>query len=182
MDDEQQGASDLERVTDRELGDEALLHELEEAEREHPGFLAEALMEFSGPLPPPGMLKQYDVVVPGAAKDIHDGALQRARHVMDLERLWVEGTLADRRTAREQFRRSQWLAFGLAALLICFGGAAILAGHDWAGATIITGTVVSMILALVWGKRSRLPRGSPAEEEPSGQPPQPRPSGGDLST
>lgn len=41
---------------------------------------------YSGPIPPPAMLKEYDDAVPGAASRILDLAERQADHRMDLEK------------------------------------------------------------------------------------------------
>ena len=113
-----------------------------------------ALMMFTGPLPPPMILESYVRLVPGLAKEMHELTIAKARHEMEVEKIAAQAKIEDRSAERNQFRRGQWLAFVLALTLIICGTACILMSHDWAGATIITGTLASLVLAFMWGKRS----------------------------
>jgi len=111
-------------------------------------------VSFSGPLPPPELLKAYDAVVPGAAKDMHELALTISRHKIELDRLAATASADGRRAEYDKFKRGQWMAFLLAAILIVSGTVCILKGHDGAGATIITTCLASLVLAFLWGKQS----------------------------
>jgi uncharacterized membrane protein len=113
--------------------------ELDEAQEEE--FIA--AMFFQGPLPPPAVLRSYNDIIPGAAQDMHNLALEKARHEMEM----------DKQHART-FRRAQWLTFFLALFLIVCGTTIILAGYAWAGATIITADLVGLVLAFLYGRRS----------------------------
>lgn len=135
------------------------------------GVLSAAFAAFSGPLPPPDILKAYEGVVPGAAKDMHELALERARRAMATEEKAAEAKIEDQRAVRAQFRRGQWLAFILALALISWGSACVLNGHDWAGATIVTTTLVSLVLAFLWGKRSDSRQKERTEEAHGGDQP-----------
>jgi uncharacterized membrane protein len=53
--------------------------------------------EFSGPLPPPAILAQYDRVVPGAAERIITMAEEQSRHRRPMESQLVVSDIADAR-------------------------------------------------------------------------------------
>lgn len=122
---------------------------------DYPPELLSVFMAFSGPLPPPAALEAYDRLVPGAAKQMHEVAVQQARHAMRMEELALEASIADRKAQLALFSRGQILTFLLTLVVIAVGAAAILTGYDAAGATVITGTVASLVLAFLWGRRAR---------------------------
>ena len=65
------------------------------------GFTAES---YSGPLPPPVLLRGYDEIVENGAERIFRMAEQQAAHRQELERMLLGGQ--DRRASR-----GQWLGF-----------------------------------------------------------------------
>lgn len=102
------------------------------------GALVARCETFTGPMPPPEYLKQYDQVVPGAAKDLVTEFLANGAHERDLDRLVLQ-------SVKNQNLRSQWMAFSL--VLVGFGlimGLA-LTGHD-AVAGIVAGTLLGAII------------------------------------
>ncbi len=93
--------------------------------------------QYAGPIPPPQMLAGYEEIVPGAADRILKMAESQASHRQALEHHVIT---SDARRA--------WagLAVGgtLSLVLILAGAYLVAAGHDWAGATIVTGTLVAL--------------------------------------
>ena len=145
-------------------GDAGLAEKLEADEDKTREVLLSALTQFSGPLPPPEILESYDRIVPGSAKEMHDLVIERARQIMTIEQTNAQAIVEDGEAERAQFRRGQWLTFVLALLLIACGTVSILMGHDWAGATIVTTTLGSLVLAFLWGKRSEGNKGETRDE------------------
>jgi len=135
-------------------------------------ILAQAMQFFSGPLPPPVILEQYERLVPGAAKDMHELALAKARHHMEMDRTAMGAQTQDLQAERAQFKRGQDRAFMLALVLIGCGTACILTGHDTAGAGIIVGTLVALVLAFIWGRRPGGSPEGPPEDSAQSNPPQ----------
>jgi uncharacterized membrane protein len=70
---------------------------------------------FSGPLPPPDLLREYEAIVPGAAGRIFDMAQRQQEH-----RITLESTAIPAREKRAN--RGQWLAF-----IITVGGLGVAA-------------------------------------------------------
>ncbi|MBM4031486.1 MAG: DUF2335 domain-containing protein [Planctomycetes bacterium] len=132
-------------------GGETPVESLGEAGRSE--LLARVTQFFSGPLPPPMILQAYDRLVPGAAKEMHEPALARARHHMDMDRKALDAQAQDQQAARTQFRRGQNYAFVLSLFLIACGTAIIVLGHDEAGAGIIVANLVGLVLAFIWGRK-----------------------------
>lgn len=81
---------------------------------------------FSGPIPPPEFLKQYEELVPGIAKRFLEEPRLEAEHRRSLEKRMVEEKI---RLAT----KGQWMAFTLALLSIAAAFTAIFLGYSLAG-------------------------------------------------
>lgn len=73
---------------------------------------------YSGPLPPPEVLENYDRIVPGAAKKIIAMALRQSRHRQELERKVIE---SDMRRSRDGL----WVGGALSLTSILLGAVAV---------------------------------------------------------
>lgn len=132
-----------------EDADSSALRQQESPESGSPaGLLAYWSSKYSGPIPPPDFLREYDAIVPGAASRILGWAEQQTTHRIGMEKS----------VTTSEMRRS-WggLAAGLLVVLTCVIGGSILVnnGHDWAGTTIATVPVVSLAGVFVYGTVSR---------------------------
>lgn len=140
------------------MGDEPELvnsPDQEEPEDESRGLVASAT-QFSGPLPPPGVLQGYEDVVPGAAERIIAMAESEQNHRHHIQRESTNKHYAFRRTG--QF-------FGL---LVALGGlttAGYIAylGHPAAASVIGGTTLLGMVAVFVTGRLIR--PADDAEEE-----------------
>ncbi len=110
--------------------------------------LAMEQITFSGPLPPPSVLQGYNQVLPGAADRILSMAERQMQHRQSLE-LKVIGSDVWRAWAG-------LLVGGLLALVLTLSGAFVIYhGHDWAGTTAITSTLVALAGVFVYGSVTR---------------------------
>jgi uncharacterized membrane protein len=103
---------------------------------------------FSGPLPPPEILAQYDDIVPGSAKLIFAMVEKQSAH-----RILLEDRTNKAQT--EQSGRGQWMAFVVA---MAFLGGSLWISHDGypaVGAVLGGATVVSLATAFILGKRGQ---------------------------
>lgn len=102
----------------------------------------------SGPLPPAEELGKYEAICPGAADRILTMAEKQQQH-----RFTLEG-----RAVQDQGVRSRYgLLTGLNVALASIGGGVycISTGHDIAGGTIVTGSIVSLVSVFVIGSKSQ---------------------------
>jgi len=94
------------------------------------------------------MLAAYDEVVPGAAERILAMAEAQSGHRREMEKTVIEGD-----------SRRSWLGLVLgcvvALIFIAAGTVVAVYANATAGATIITGTVVSLAGVFVYGQKSR---------------------------
>lgn len=103
---------------------------------------------YSGPLPPPELLAEYDVIVQGSAGKIIDQFVAQGRHRMDLERVVIHGDV----------RRSNWglgAGFVLAAGTIAGSFYMIYLGKDIIGLAGIVMALGTLATAFVYGTISR---------------------------
>lgn len=98
--------------------------------------------------PPPAVLRGYDELVPGSAKQLIDQAMEQGRHRQELERKTVLG--ASRRATV-----GQWQAFIIALVVMSFAFVAILYGHEAAGATIGSVDIVGLVSVFIVGSRQQ---------------------------
>jgi len=115
--------------------------------------VAAELEMFSGPLPPPNLLAEYDAAGPGNATRVIAMAEREQRH-------------RHRREALELAYPYLGLLLGFAGFAGCVGGAVYLAVH---GAPVIAGLLVgaSALGAVSWFIRARLTQTVPAQPPPS---------------
>lgn len=103
---------------------------------------------FSGPLPPPDILKKFDEVVPGAAERIIKMAEEQSAHRKDLERKVIESDIA----------RSKWgqvLGFFIAITGLAISAIIAIYGSAIAGGIIGVGTLASLVGVFMYGSSSR---------------------------
>ena len=95
--------------------------------------------QFSGPLPPPSILRGYDDVCPGFAERIVKMAEDEGDHRRDLERQMVKSDIASAAAIPEEVRRGQIFAFLLSLAFLIAGTFLIYNGKQ------ITGALVSAV-------------------------------------
>lgn len=88
-----------------------------------------SITQFSGPIPPPERLSQYNQIVPGSANRIIQMAETQAEHRRQLEDRTFRGQI-------RQSRRGQWMALVISLTAIGSSVWVILAGQPWVGATL----------------------------------------------
>ena len=103
---------------------------------------------FSGPLPPPVVLKQYDEIVPGAADRILSMAESQSQHRQQLEKSVIESDIKNSRLG---------LHYGLVIGLVSVigGTACILMGHQVGGSIIGGVGLTGLVGVFVYGSTQR---------------------------
>lgn len=103
---------------------------------------------FSGPLPPPNVLREYNSILPGLANRIVAMAEAQSSHRQRLEQVVINSDC-----------RRSWGGLVSGLIVALFGLAAsayvISQGHDWAGVAIGGATLASMVGSFLWGTHSR---------------------------
>ena len=101
---------------------------------------------FSGPLPTPEVLVDYNRAFPGCAERIVKMAERQSVHRQELERTVIESNIASE-------KRGSYQAFVLALIVILGGIALIYTGHVGIGATLVISDIVALAGTYLYGKR-----------------------------
>ena len=103
---------------------------------------------FSGPLPHPVILSQYNTVVPGAAERIITMAENQSAHRIALEKHVIEADIQSSKTGQ---------LFGFIIALVGLVGSftLIMQGHELIGTILGGTTLVSLVGVFVYGTSSR---------------------------
>lgn len=106
---------------------------------------------FSGPLPPPEMLAQYNQAAPNAADRIIAMAEQEQAHRQQLERSQAEN---------DHTLKTRGQLFGILSLIAILLLAAFLAylGNAASAVTLTVGTIATIVSIFVLGKRIKPPQ------------------------
>lgn len=103
---------------------------------------------WSGPLPPPAALKQYDDLVPGTAASMVRMSESQAEHRMEMEKTVIVG----------DSKRSYiglFFAFILSVGIVSSGTYIAIFVHPWAGSSVIGTGVAGLAGVFVYGTNSR---------------------------
>ncbi len=102
---------------------------------------------FSGPIPPPDVLKRYEEVLPGAAERILKMAEEQSAHRRKLETTAINSM---------DFNSKLGIAAGLFIILACIALAAycVHRGANLTGLAMVIGSVGGLLGAYLYGKKS----------------------------
>ena len=116
--------------------------------KENKVILTEISQSFSGQLPPPDILRQFDEVVPGAAERIIKMAEDQSTHRRELEKKVIDSDIT----------RSKWgqiLGFIIAISGLVVSAIVAVYGSALAGGIIGVGTLASLVGVFMYGSRTR---------------------------
>jgi uncharacterized membrane protein len=100
---------------------------------------------FSGPLPSPAIMKQYEEILPGSAERILKMAEKQSDHRMALESAIIP-------KQQKESSRGQLFAFVLSLALIGGGIWAIIKDCAWIAGVIFSVTIISVTTLLISGR------------------------------
>jgi len=123
-----------------------------------------AIAFHSGPLPTPGMLAEFDRVVPGLARKIVDRSELELGHRHKIEQQALAAKIEDQKTERIYQGRGQWMGFILAILFSGSGVYLVVHGYPKVGGTMATVTVVALVGVFITGQLNK-PKQSPKNQE-----------------
>ena len=112
---------------------------------------------FSGPIPAPHILKQYDEMDPGAAKQIIDNGVEESHHRRQMESKMLE-------MSRKRKIRRDWMGFviGITSILV---GAFLIYKDHYAVGTIFSGISILGLVGQFLGDDSTSNSSSEQEKE-----------------
>lgn len=102
--------------------------------------------EWSGPLPPPGALAQFNAILPNGAERIMQMVEQEQAHRIETERMIIQAEIDDTRLGKR---------IGAVMTLACVGGAIYVAhiGAPWQIAAAIVGVPVMALIDRIVHRR-----------------------------
>lgn len=105
-------------------------------------------VSFSGPLPPPSILRQYDEVVPGAAERIIKMAEDQSKHRQELENAVIKSDISNSKSG---------LLFGFVIGMSGVIGSVVLVmtDHELTGSVLGATTLLGLVGTFVYGSRAR---------------------------
>ena len=103
---------------------------------------------FSGPLPPPEVLKKFDEVVPGSAERIIKLAEGQFAHRTELERKVIASDISSSKLG-------QILGFVIAIVGLVCSVIISIYGNQIAGTILGVGTLASLVSVFMYGSRTR---------------------------
>ena len=107
--------------------------------------VAQSQSFFSGPIPQPLMLKQYEEILPGSAERIFAMAEKEAEHIRLMDAAVLDAQKGDN-------RRGQWLAFGVCTLMAAVGITALILNHPVTASIVCGSTLTGLVAVFITGR------------------------------
>ena len=116
--------------------------------RQQTAIVAHSVATYSGPLPTPDMLAQYNTTFPECAERIVTMAESQALHRQEIEKIFIHAAIKSE-------SRGQIYGF-IVALSAIIGGVIIVSnGKDVIGLTAIISALVALVGVFIYGKRQQ---------------------------
>ncbi len=125
------------------------------------GTPSESMLEiraasFSGPVPPPSVLADYEKLLPGTADRLIQMAEEESKHRRQTERLIVESQVEDGRAERSERFIGQLCGLTIGVVAIIAGGLAAIFGEtagQISGGFIGAGGVAGLVSVFIFGRK-----------------------------
>ena len=108
---------------------------------------------FSGPIPPPALLQQYDDVFPGAAERIVAMAEREAAHRHNLEERIVQAQINEGSKHFSEARCGQICALTITLASLGVGAYTALHGYELAGSVLGVGGIGGIVTTFLLGRK-----------------------------
>ena len=102
--------------------------------------------QFSGPLPPPDVLREYGDVISDLPDVLVEMARKEQNHRHEMDRLFMR-----------RFSRGQWMGFTLGLLVIALAGVLLWNEHNIGGLGTLVIGISALIGSLVYSRKSDTP-------------------------
>jgi uncharacterized membrane protein len=121
---------------------------------------------FSGPIPPPEILKGYNEIAPGLAERIVAMAEREADHRHGIDHKALDADISEQNKMFSEARLGQicGLIIGLAAIVA--GAYTAISGAQWPGGIIGGGGVIGLVSVFIYGRKQ--PPNTPVPPTTSG--------------
>lgn len=122
------------------------------AERVRATTLFQQRFQFTGPLPPPGILEHYEKICPGTATRIMDSAHAESVHRQKLEAKALDANIEAMRKQFDEARLGQIFALIIALAFVIVGGYVSLHGQPWSGTILGSIGLGGIVTAFIVGR------------------------------
>jgi uncharacterized membrane protein len=123
-------------------------------------------LQFTGPLPPPGILEQYEKICPGTAARIIDAAGTEGLHRHNCESNALDANIEAMRRQFAEARLGQVFALIIALAFVIVGAYVSVHGQPWSG-TILGGVGLGgVVTAFIVGRNKQDSHKESSAEEP----------------
>ena len=120
---------------------------------------------FSGPLPPPEVLGQYEKLCPGPSDRIIRLAEEEAMHRRSIEQSIARTEMEQAKRDSDEARRGQLCALLITLAAIGAGAYTAIAGHEVAGSIIGVGGIGSIVTTFLIGRSQQESVPAPKKRE-----------------
>lgn len=110
---------------------------------------------YSGPIPPPNILKQLNEIVPDGAERIFTMAEKDQASEIALQQGTLELNAKNSARAHKERILAQWMAFFVCILFLGTGAYLVMNGHDKAGGILFGFTFASIVASFLYGTLRR---------------------------
>ena len=122
-----------------------------ESEEESEKLSVTVSEQFTGPIPPPPIMKQYEEILPGSADRILKMAENQSEHRQSLEKKRLS-------FSNREVHLGQIFGFLIGAIAIVTGGYTALSGAQIPGGVIGTSAVIGLVSVFVIGSKRKPPK------------------------
>lgn len=130
----------------RHTGDQAATHPSQEQD---PALVFQSRSSsFSGPIPPPQLLAQYNEIIPNGAERIMVMAERQSAHRESLEAMVITGNVASQ-------TRGSYFAFIICMTALIFGFILILSGRNAVGLAAIISALAGVAATFIYSKHQQ---------------------------
>lgn len=114
-----------------------------------------ASIQFTGPIPPPIILEQYNRILPDAANRILAMAEREQEHRHKMQEKLIDSQVLDQRQERTERRVGQNYGLTIGIVAIISGSITAILGSSLAGGFIGSAGVIGLVAVFVLGRREQ---------------------------
>ncbi len=122
-------------------------------------------VSYSGPLPPPHVLAEYDAVFSGLAETIINTMQAEGNHRREIESRALEADISMGNRQFDEARLGQIFGFLIGVVSIISGSVIAVMGAKWAGGFIGGSGVVGLVSVFIYGRKKPQETDEPKDTE-----------------
>lgn len=107
---------------------------------------------FTGPIPPPSLLADYERISPGLSDRIFSMAEDEAKHRRTSESAIITAHIDDRKCYHAEAQRGQMFALIITLSALVVGAYTACQGHEVTGGILGVGGIGGIVTTFIWGR------------------------------